>query len=115
MQVQLLSYMLDANLRVEPPKPVEVVALVDGTAFRVAIEWPAIDHLLRADHAVRADAATVGAVVYRNRFRLELAIKAHLFARGAPPERRVTLSLEELTPNHRSAETAVGRPHDVTP
>jgi hypothetical protein len=115
MHVQLLSYMLDANLRVAPPTPVEVVALVDGTAFRVAIEWPAIEHLLRAEHAVRSDAATVGGVVHRNRFRIELAIKAHLFAHGAPPERRVTLSLEELAPNRRSEPLSVGRPHGVTP
>jgi hypothetical protein len=115
MQVQLLSYMLDANLRVEPPTPVEVVALVDGTAFRVAIEWSAIEHLLRAEHAVRADAATVGRVVYGNRFRIERAVKAHLFARGAPPERRVTLSLEDLAPNRRSEPPSVEKPHGVTP
>ncbi len=115
MEVQLLSYILDANLRVAPPQPVEVVALVDGTAFRVAIEWPAIDHLLRAEHAVRADAATVGTVIYRNRFRVELAIKAHLFAHGAPPERRVTLSLDDLRPNHGSAPPSAGKRHGVTP
>lgn len=115
MQVQLLGYMLDANLRVEPPAPVEVVALVDGTAFRVAIEWPANEHLLRAEHAGRADAATVGAVLYGNRFRIELTIKAHLFAHGAPSERRVTLSLEELAPSRRSEPHAARRPHGVTP
>ena len=96
MEVDMLTYLLDTHLRVDPPDPVEVIALVDGTMFRAAIEWPAIDHFLQTAHADRADETTVGDVVHRNRRRIELAIKAHLLAHGIPPDRRVVINPDEL-------------------
>jgi hypothetical protein len=99
MEVHLLTYMLDTGLRINPPDPVELVALVDGTMFRAAIEWSAVDRLRRADEAGHADEASVREVIHRNRRRIELAIEAHIYANGFPLDRRVVISPHELRVN----------------
>lgn len=89
MKVQILH----SDARVEPQYPVELAVLADGEPLRVDIEWSTLEHLLGTT-GLTAD--TVHEFVRHNRHAIEIAVAAHLFARGMPLARRVVLSRQDF-------------------
>ena len=83
---------LHAETRVEPQFPIELAAIADGEMLRVDIEWSTLEHLLGPE--VTAD--RVHDFVRRHRHAIEIAITAHLFARGMPLSRQLVLRRDEL-------------------
>jgi hypothetical protein len=88
MNVQIVH----SETRVEPRFPIEFAASADGQLLRVEIEWSTLEHLLGG----QITAARVEELVRRNRHAIEIAITAHLFARGMPLSRQLVLSREDL-------------------
>jgi hypothetical protein len=72
---------------------VEFLVTAGGQTIRAAIEWSSMRHLIGSeiiqDESVRD-------FIQKNRGAIELAIKAHLFAQGAPIAGRFVLTLDEL-------------------
>jgi hypothetical protein len=95
MEVRLLH----TDARVTPGFPVELVVMVDGHVLRVEFEWSTVEHVL-GPGPITADA--VHDYVAHNRHRIELAITAHLFARGVPLARQIVMSPEDID-NARAA------------
>jgi hypothetical protein len=89
MQVSLLG--TESNIR--SLVPVQLLVAVDGKIVRAAIDWETIKHLLSADSI---DETLVRDFIRKRRPGLELAIKAHLFSRGVPLDRQLSLGPEEL-------------------
>ena len=81
----------DASIR--PQAGVELLAAVDGKTIRVSIDWPALERLLGTS---MIDEAAVREFLRQKRDRIELAVRAHLFAQGVPLNRQLALSFDEL-------------------
>ncbi|MET1082808.1 MAG: hypothetical protein ABWY12_07120 [Burkholderiales bacterium] len=83
-----------SGVRVRPDLIVEIAAQVDGKPIRVDLESDAIRRLLGAD------IDDPGAMLVSLQRRLEtirLAIKAYVFARGAPLDQYLVLSWRDLS------------------
>ena len=87
------AYLLNNDIRVRPPDPVELVVAVDGRTLRVAIEWSALEPLVGGD---RVDEAALREFIHRHRHEIELAIKSHIFAYGFPFSGLIVMSRDEL-------------------
>jgi hypothetical protein len=74
-------------------EPVEFLILVDGKTIRAAIEWSVIGQLLPPQ---TLNEQSVRDFIQRNRSNLELAMKAHLLARGVPFTHQFVVALDEL-------------------
>jgi len=74
-------------------EPVEFLILVDGKTIRAAIDWSVMKQLIPL---AGVDEQNVRDFIQQNRSSLELAMKAHLLARGVPLTRQFVLPLDEL-------------------
>ena len=83
---------LHSETRVEPHYPIEIAASADGERMRVDIEWSTLEHLLGGE----ITAERVNDFVRRHRHAIEIAITAHLFAKGMPLSRQLVLNREDL-------------------
>jgi hypothetical protein len=79
--------------RILPLGPVELLVVVDRSVIRVAIDWSTIE-CVSGERSIDEDA--VRKFIRGNRSRIELAIKAHLFAHGVPLGRQFVLTPDEL-------------------
>jgi len=83
----------DAQISAKPQSALELVVVVDGAAVRVELDRSTIPHSTGADFL---DEEAVRDFISRNRRGIELAIEAHLFARGIPLDRHIVISREDL-------------------
>jgi len=80
------------EIHVRALEPVEFLIAVDGKMIRAAIDWATMRELLGAECAEQE----VRDLIRQNRASFELAMKAHLFARGVPLTRQFVITLDEL-------------------
>jgi hypothetical protein len=80
--------------RIRLLEPVEFLILVDGKTIRAVVDWSVIEQLVGADGP---NEEAVRDFIQQHRTGFEVAMKAHLFARGLPWTRQFVVTLEELS------------------
>jgi hypothetical protein len=73
--------------------PVDLLLIVDGAFVRASIDWTTVKPRLGPRPI---DEAAARGFIYRNRRRLEMAIKANLLAHGVPVDRHLVLTSDDL-------------------
>ena len=80
--------------RIRSLEPVEFLILVDGKTIRAVVDWSVMEQLVGADGP---NEEAVRDFIQQHRAGFELAMKAHLFARGLPWTRQFVVTLDELS------------------
>jgi hypothetical protein len=73
--------------------PVDLLLIVDGAFVRASLDWTTLNPRLGRRPM---DKAAARGFIYRNRDRLEMAIKTNLLAHGVPVDRHLVLTADDL-------------------
>jgi hypothetical protein len=91
---------LDTEGRPRSGQPLELLFTVDGKTLRVAIDWTTLGEVFGLD---LAGEDSWGTFLRKKRQAIELAVKAHLLARGMPFGRQLVLTAEDFSHTQQQA------------